>query len=133
MTDEPGSCSIATRNQPRTAARAKPGTVKEKRGEMEVLSQLEMERRQMDVETILRRKGADHAVTELYSPPRIVDMAHAMGFKGWYSLDLTNPSPDGRPWEFSKIGGRVRCWRLIKHDRPYLSIGSPPHAPTSQR
>ena len=82
--------------------------------------------RKLDVEAILHGRGVHHAVTELYSPPIIVDMAHAMGFKGGYSLDLTNPSPDGRAWDFSKASDRMRCWRLVKRDRPYLIIGSPP-------
>ena len=52
-------------------------------------------------------------------------MAAEMGFGEGFSLDLTTKDPVGRPWDFSKIACRRRCWELIKKYKPNLIIGTP--------
>ena len=43
---------------------------------------------------------AIHAVdvAEIYSPPRIADMANRMNMKGGWSLDLTTEDENGKPY-----------------------------------
>ena len=40
-------------------------------------------------------------VAEVYSPPRIVEMARRMGLRAGWSLDLTTCDDYGRPWDFN--------------------------------
>ena len=60
---------------------------REEAHELQALQKLQDSIRKLDVEAMLYWKGASHGVAWVYSPPRVVDMAHAMGFKGGYSLD----------------------------------------------
>ena len=49
-----------------------------------------------------------------------------MGLQAGYALDLTSRAPDGKFWNFAKASDRLKCWKLLRRDRPYLLIGSPP-------
>ena len=90
------------------------------------LDGLERETRELDVEVLKAKTKATHAASELYSPPRIVKLLKEWGWQGGYSLDLTHHGPDGQRWDFTKASHRLRAWRLLKRDGPYLLIGSPP-------
>lgn len=118
LNSKPNSAVAAMREQQRRRPR-------EEVRELQALQKLQDCTRKLGVDAMSYGKGAHHAVTEVYSPPRVVDMAHAMVFKGRYSRDLTNPPQVEMAWDFSKASHRMRCWRLIKRDRPYLVIGSP--------
>ncbi len=49
-------------------------------------------------------------VAEVYSPPRVADVASKMGMKGGWPLDLTGLDPaDGQPWDFTKEEERRRA------------------------
>ena len=63
-------------------------------------------------------RGMD--VTEVYSPERVTRACLKMGLWPGSSMDLTNG------WDFSKSEDRLRAWRQIKSENPYLLIGSPP-------
>jgi len=54
-------------------------------------------------------------VAEVYSPPRITDVAAEMGIsKGW-ALDLTQvDEDDGRPWDFSVNAKRIKAKEKVK-------------------
>ena len=38
-------------------------------------------------------------VAEVYSPPRIAEMAHKFGLRAGWSLDLTTCDEHGKPWD----------------------------------
>ena len=91
-----------------------------------MLSQFGSDARSTEMENVLRARGAHHAITELYSPPRIVPLAERCGLKAGYSLDLAVRGPDGHFGDFTRLGDRVKVWKLIARDRPCIIIGSPP-------
>ena len=70
-------------------------------------------------------------VAEVYSPPRIAEMARQMGLRGGWSLDLTTCDKDGRPWDFNCKTMRNCAVRLLLEDKPRLLIGSPMCGPFS--
>ena len=76
-----------------------------------------------------KRSGPD--ISEIYSPPRIVQEAglRAYGGKalkpGW-SLDLTTNDPEtGAPWDLSDGEVRTKVVGLVKEAKPYMLVCSP--------
>ena len=70
-------------------------------------------------------------VSEIYSPPRIVEMAREFGLKAGFSLDLSCPEPNGYVWDFSKKECRKRARKKVNTEKPYMLIGSPHCGPWS--
>lgn len=99
---------------------------------MQALNKFEGDTRAVEMEHIVQARGAHHALSELYSPPRIVPLAKRYGLKLGYSLDLTVRGPDGHFWDFSKLNYRVKLRALIARDTPYIIIGPQPCATCSQ-
>ena len=66
--------------------------------------------------------GFKHLVSEVYSPPRVVQMATELGMGDGFSLDLTAPDPDGFVWDFRKRECRVKALRLMRGRRPFLPM-----------
>ena len=64
-------------------------------------------------------------VAEVYSPPRVAEMANQMGMRGGWSLDLTPCDTDGMPWDFNNANMRNRAVRKLLNDKPIVFIGSP--------
>ena len=70
-------------------------------------------------------------VSELYSPPRIVQEAGLRSYGGrklkpGWSLVVTVDDPEiGQPWDLSSGKIRSKVSELIKHDKPYMIICSP--------
>ena len=64
-------------------------------------------------------------VAEVYSPPRVVEMANRMGMRGGWSLDVTTCDTDGMPWDFNNAIMRNRAVRKLLNDKPMVPIGSP--------
>ena len=72
-------------------------------------------------------------VAEVYSPPRITEMAKTMGLKDGWALDLTQVDPeDGRPWDFSDPGKQAKAKALLKSDEPLMLVACPMCDPFSQ-
>ena len=67
---------------------------------------------------MLLATGAD--VTEVFSPPRVASAAAELGLIPGSSLDLKTG------WDFSKQQDRRRAIDLIKAQKPFMIIGSPP-------
>ena len=67
----------------------------------------------------------DGSVCEVYSPPRVVPHAERQGFQPGWSLDLTTPTPEGLPWDFSLLSRRAEARKLVQEQKPLLLIGSP--------
>ena len=70
-------------------------------------------------------KDDQHDIAEIYSPPRVVAEARAMGLRGGWSLDITGQDDQGQPWDFSQPKMREKAMRLLKETKPRLLIGSP--------
>ena len=64
-------------------------------------------------------------VAEVYSPPRVAEMANITGMRGGWSLDLTTCDADGMPWDFDDSKMRNRAARKLFNDKPIVLIGSP--------
>ena len=63
-------------------------------------------------------------VSEVYSPPKVVEMANKMGLRGGWSLDLTTQDENGRPWGFNNSTMRNKAIRKLSIDQPLVLIGS---------
>lgn len=59
-------------------------------------------------------------VSEVFSPPRVVEMARAMGLVAGKSMELVNG------WDFSKFQHRRQAMEIMRKDQPLLIVGSPP-------
>ena len=85
------------------------------------------------VRKVLLVCGGDKAmvrakVIEIYSPPRVTAQARRrmdLNVEGGMSFDL-KADENGRRWDFTKIEDRARARRRIRHEKPYVVIGSPP-------
>ena len=64
-------------------------------------------------------------VTEVYNPPRVVDMDRKLGLRAGWSLDLTTIDEERRPWDFNKVHMRNKAVRKLLNDKPRFLIGSP--------
>ena len=76
-----------------------------------------------------QRQGLRALVSEIYSPPRVTAMAHAMPslrLVPGFALDITVTDEfDGMPWDFSTSDKRQRARTLLQQQKPMLLIGSP--------
>ena len=63
-------------------------------------------------------------IAEVYSPPRVAEMADRTGLVEGWSLDLTTCDEHGEPWDFSKAKMREKAWRPLQEQQPRLLIGS---------
>ena len=72
----------------------------------------------------LERQTYVNDVSDVYSPPRVVEHANAFGIKPGWSLDLTTYDTDGRPWDFEQPETRRRAKKRIEEEKPMFIIGS---------
>ena len=52
-------------------------------------------------------------VAEVYSPPRVTEMARKMGLRAGWALDLTMEDHDGRTWDLTSLAMRYRAVRKL--------------------
>ena len=97
-----------------------------RRAEARAIEPLEAEGRLQGMAVVREKLGCRNDLSEVYSLPRIVTVAQAAGLRGGFSLDLTAPDPDGYTWDFSRPSCRTKARELLKFQKPYLLIGSPP-------
>ena len=72
-------------------------------------------------------------VAEVYSPPRITEMARKLGMRPGWALDLTaTDEDDGTHWDFSLEAKREKAKALVKQDRPTMLVMSPMCGPFSK-
>ena len=64
-------------------------------------------------------------VSEVYSPPRVTEVAEATGLRAGWALDLTVNKPDGTPWDLSVEANKGEARKLLKAQAPHLLILSP--------
>ncbi len=71
-------------------------------------------------------------VAEVYSPPRITDVACKMALKPGWALDLTvTDEDDGQPWDLSVEAKRNKARARLDQDRPFMLIVCPMCGPFS--
>ena len=64
-------------------------------------------------------------VSEVYSPPRVMEMANKKGLRGGWSWDFTTSDENGRPWDSNDKTMRNQAIRKLIKDQPLVLIGSP--------
>ena len=64
-------------------------------------------------------------VAEVYSPPRVVEVARKIGLREGWGLDLSTRDEDGRAWDFYNLEMRNRAVIKLLKGRPSFFIGSP--------
>ena len=75
---------------------------------------------------VVRSKlGCKNDLSEVYSVPRVSEVAAELGMLQGFSLDLSAPTPSGYVWNFWKRECRERALHLVRTLRPYVLIGSP--------
>ena len=82
--------------------------------------------KQTQFDQAMRKILLEHMdVAEVYSPPRIAEMAGRMGLRPGWSLDLTTCDEQGRQWDFNCPAMRNVAVRKLLQDKPRLLVGSP--------
>ena len=65
-------------------------------------------------------------IAELYSQPRMAEMATVRAMEAGLSLELKCiVEYDGEPWNFTKAGKRARAIEKVKIDKPSMPVASP--------
>ena len=64
-------------------------------------------------------------VSEVYSPPRVTEVAEATGLKSGWALDLTVNKEDGKPWDLSLPATQAEALKRQEEEAPELLIASP--------
>ena len=75
--------------------------------------------------TMVKHLLAKMEVAEVYSPPRVPEMARKMGLHAGWAFDITVADQDGRAWDFNQLEMRNRAIRNLLSDKPTVLIGSP--------
>ena len=72
-------------------------------------------------------------VSEVYSPPRVGQLASKLGLSAGTSFDLTQADPDdGLAWDFNLESKRDKAKKRLREEKPFLLIGCPPCTAFSQ-
>ena len=91
----------------------------------------------VEVYNLGERKAGDHKVKaqvhpgrfdfcELFSPPRVAEVARTRGLRGGWSLDKLHEDPiTGQRWNLSDKAIQGRVWKMIRRYKP-LVIGLSP-------
>ena len=90
-------------------------TVRDADIEVDLLGSLSADERGIIARALL---GVD--IMEVYSPERVTGLCAKFGLQSGAALDLTNG------YDFDLEADRKRCWKIVKEDKPYMLIGSPP-------
>ena len=83
-------------------------------------------------ERIMNKCTIGNDVSEIYSPPRIAARVARHGLRSGFSLDFTEGTPDGEPWDFNKLDMRARVVAELEKDQPEMLILSPMCGPFGQ-
>ena len=79
------------------------------------------------------QQRGEYDVAEVYSPPRITEMARRMGLKDGWALDLTVVDPDdGQPWNFENPDKCKKAIKMLDRDQPMMLIVCPMCGPFSK-
>ena len=100
-------------------------------GEVRDLDMLSSQTQEDAMEVVRAKHNAGVDVGEIYSPPRVVAEAEAMGLRKGFSLDLTAKRADGKVWDFSLRSCQMEALQLVNRTKPFCVVGSPPCTPWS--
>ena len=70
---------------------------------------------------------AENEVSEVYSVPRVAEVAKRMGLNAGWALDICSNDEEGNPWDFTKPEMRNKVARKVIEEEPLVLIGSPPY------
>ena len=68
---------------------------------------------------------ASNDVSEVYSPPRVIEVAEATGLRSGWALDLTVNKEDGKLWGLPLLANQAEALKRQEEDAPELLIASP--------
>ena len=68
---------------------------------------------------------------EVYSPPRITEVANRIEMKSAWALDLTTLDEEGNPWDFSLPHQRKKAMDFLNKDKPLFLVTCPMCGPFS--
>ena len=83
------------------------------------------EQRLEDMKVVREKLGCLNDMSEIYSPPRVAEMARKLGMAQGFSLDLTCPTAGGYRWDFWRRDCRRRALELVRAMKPYMLMLSP--------
>ena len=69
---------------------------------------------------------AENEVSDVYSVPRVTEVAKRMRLKAGRALDTCSNDEGGNPWDFTKPEMRNKAARKVIEEEPFVFIGSPP-------
>ena len=84
--------------------------------------------RQVEKFTPYASEAAKVSITEVYSPPRVIDWAKRLpkyGIVPGLALDLTTRDDNGVPWDFDLAERRGAARRLVAKQKPLFLVASP--------
>ena len=73
--------------------------------------------------------GADFS--EVYSPPRVAELAGKVGLQFGSALDFTTTDEEGNPWDFILASQRAKAVRLLEAEKPLMLVACPMCGPFS--
>ena len=73
--------------------------------------------------------GAD--CSEVYSPPRVTELAGKVGLQSGSALDLTTDDEEGNPWDFNLASQRAKAVKLLEAEKPLMLVACPMCGPFS--
>ena len=77
----------------------------------------------MAIKQALGKTAVD--ITEVYSPPRVVQFADKHGLTPGHSIDIKCCDEQGNPWDLNEHKQRNKFIQLVRQTKPILVIGSP--------
>ena len=99
-----------------------------------ILSEIDegMRIRGMDKKPPPLRHEGKYDVAEIYSPPRITEVAKEIGLQPGWALDLTEVDPDDqKPWDFRLDEKKAKAKKKVIEEKPYVLILCPMCGPFS--
>ena len=105
----------------------KPDGTRTKEGIRQVSERLDLEYTSKAERRRLRKSKSKttNDVSEVYSSPRVIGVAEAIGLRAGWALDLTVNKENDEPWDLSKLENQVAALKLQEEEAPLLLIASP--------
>jgi len=72
----------------------------------------------------INQEESSNKVSEMYSLPRITEMAKSLNIPAGFALDITVNQEDGTPWDLSVSENQAKAKRL-EEEKPELLVASP--------
>ena len=76
--------------------------------------------------------GSLPKVSEIYSPPRLIEMCEDFGLAKGNAYDLETKRKNGEPFDLTDRDAHREAWKEVEADDPALIAGGPPCGPFSR-